>query len=67
MDTLNINVSNVKCGGCTSNIESGLTELAGVDTVEAIVDGGKVTITGTNLDRDAISNKLIELGFPINE
>lgn len=67
MDTLNLTVSNVKCGGCTSNIENGLKELDGIDTVEAIVDGGKVNITGTNLDRDAISAKLIELGFPINE
>ena len=64
MDTININVSNVKCGGCTSNIENGLKDMEGVETVSASIDDGKVTVSGTSLDRDAICNKLIELGYP---
>ena len=64
MDSLDIFVSNVKCGGCTSSIENGLKDLPGIDTVSAIIDGGKVTVTGTNLDRNEICNKLIELGYP---
>ncbi len=64
MTTLNINVSNIKCGGCTSNIENGLKDLDGVDNVTAIAEGGKVTITGANLNQEAINAKLVELGFP---
>ncbi|MDH3327563.1 MAG: heavy-metal-associated domain-containing protein [Gammaproteobacteria bacterium] len=64
MDTLNLKASNVKCGGCVSNIENGLQDVEGIDAVSVTIDGGKVSITGTNLNRDAISNKLIELGYP---
>ncbi|MDH5257477.1 MAG: heavy-metal-associated domain-containing protein [Gammaproteobacteria bacterium] len=67
MDTLILNVLNVKCGGCTSNIENGLKDIEGILTVSATIEDGKVTITGTNLDRDSISSKLIELGYPENK
>ena len=58
------NVQNVKCGGCTSAIENGLGELDDVSSVSAEVDGGKVTVTGNNLDRAGIAAKLEELGYP---
>jgi copper chaperone CopZ len=57
-------VSNVKCGGCTSNIEKGVSEMAGVESVSAETTGGKVTVKGSNLDRAAISEKLQQLGYP---
>ncbi len=57
-------VSNVKCGGCTSNIEKGVSEMTGVESVSAETTGGKVTVTGSNLDRAAISEKLQQLGYP---
>lgn len=66
METIKINVLNVKCGGCTSNIEKGLMTVEGVESVKAVVDGGEVTITGNNLDRNAINEKLASLGYPEN-
>ncbi len=56
-------VQNVKCGGCTSAIENGLGELAGVSSVTATLEG-LVTVEGEQLDRTAISAKLSELGYP---
>lgn len=57
-------VKNVKCGGCVSAIEEGLKTLAGVASVEVVIDGGKVTVSGNDLSREQIAAKLQELGYP---
>jgi len=57
-------VKNVKCGGCVSAIENGLKDLPGVENVEVVIDGGKVTVSGNDLSRATISAKLQELGYP---
>ena len=57
-------VSNVKCGGCVKAIETGLSALAGVDTVAVEIQGGKVTVTGPTLDRQQLSAALTKLGYP---
>jgi len=57
-------VKNVKCGGCVSAIENGLKDLPGVENVEVVIDGGQVTVSGSDLSREAISAKLQELGYP---
>ena len=57
-------VKNVKCGGCVSAIENGLKEMPGVENVEVLIDGGKVTVSGSDLSRERISAKLSELGYP---
>lgn len=64
MSTEVFTVKNVKCGGCVSAIENGLKDLPGVGSVEVIIDGGKVTVSGDALSREAISAKLQELGYP---
>ncbi len=64
MQTEQINVQNVKCAGCVSNIENGLKELPGVSEVEVVIDGGQVTVKGDALDRAEIAAKLKELGYP---
>jgi len=56
-------VKNVKCGGCTANIQNGLKDMPGVSTVDAALDGS-VTVQGENLDRAALAAKLTELGYP---
>jgi len=63
MESLTINVANVKCKGCVSNIQSNLPGTGGVEkaTVEL---SGEVTIEGNNLDLDQIAAKLAELGYP---
>ena len=57
-------VKNVKCGGCVANIQKGVGAMSGVEAVEVVIDGGRVTVTGSALDRAAISAKLSELGYP---
>ena len=63
-EQLEIDVQNVKCGGCASAIKEGLTPLPGVDSVEVDIDSGHVSIRGRDLPEDAILDKLFVLGFP---
>ena len=64
MSPLSLVVSNVKCDGCVNNIVSGLSSLAGVENVSVDKTTGTVQITGTNLDKSSITDKLSELGYP---
>ena len=57
-------VGNVKCGGCVNTIQDGLKELQGVVNIEVSVDDGTVQVTGENLDRAQLTQKLAELGYP---
>ncbi|EIJ42152.1 copper chaperone [Beggiatoa alba B18LD] len=56
--------SNIKCSGCAKTIQEGLTTLAGVQQITVDVPEGKVTVTGDNLQRSALTQKLAELGYP---
>jgi len=66
MDTLNLQVLNVKCDGCVSNIKSGLETFENIELVVVEKENGKVTIQGTNLDQLIITKKLQDLGYPEN-
>ena len=67
MSTIEIDASNVKCGGCASNIQNGLSSLPGVDQVEVDISTGHVTVSGSDLNRDELAQKLKELGYPEKE
>ncbi len=64
MSSEHFSVQNVKCGGCASNIMNGLKELPGVAGVEVAIDSGEVTVTGEDLSREQLSEKLSQLGYP---
>lgn len=64
MDKLEIQASNIKCGGCVSTVENGLKEIAGVANVEVDIPSNRVTVEGSDLDQAAIETKLAELGYP---
>jgi len=58
MQTEKFRVKNVKCGGCASTIQDGLSSLAGVKDVAVVIQGGE------DLDRAALAQKLGQLGYP---
>lgn len=57
-------VQNVKCQGCVSAIHEGLTMLPGIQDAQVEIETGHVSVTGENLNRTQISEKLAELGYP---
>ena len=64
MSKVEIQASNIKCGGCVSNVQNGLKELDGIASVEVDIPSNKVTIEGAELDKAVIEAKLAELGYP---
>lgn len=58
-------VTNVKCGGCAANIQTGLMAMAGVTAVEVEIASGHVTVSGEALLRASLEAKLAELGYPV--
>ncbi|MDH5692589.1 MAG: heavy-metal-associated domain-containing protein [Gammaproteobacteria bacterium] len=67
MSKLEFDVSNVKCSGCVSNIQKGLTALDGVDQVDVDIPTGHVQVSGNELQRVELAQKLKELGYPEKE
>lgn len=63
-ESLELDVENVKCAGCASAIQDGLTSLEGIEKVEVEIESGHVSISGDSLSATAIREKLSELGYP---
>jgi len=64
MSQLSIQASNIKCGGCVSNIKNGLKDIKGLKSVTVNIESNVVNIDGDNIDHKVIEDKLSELGYP---
>jgi len=59
-----VDVENIKCGGCAGSIVKGLQELEGVDSVTVDVEQGRVTMEADDSLRAAACDRLLQLGYP---
>ena len=59
-----IQIENLKCGGCASTITKGLFDVKGVENVTVDVEKSIVTVTTTSPNFDEIKQKLAKLGYP---
>jgi copper chaperone len=64
MQQIKLKVSNVKCGGCVSNIQKGLGEMDGITAVEVDIPTGEVTLQCDSPNMTGIKEKLRTLGYP---
>ena len=64
MRSVEIQASNIKCGGCVGNMEIGLNKLADITAVKVDIASNKVTVEGNDLDKAVIIEELAELGYP---
>jgi len=62
MSTL-FNVENMKCAGCSSNVEKALADIQGVESVSVDLDAKSVRIEG-NIDVANIAKIISEAGYP---
>ena len=62
--TTNIQIENLKCGGCASTIKKGISAINGVHDVTVDVENSIVTIDSENADIEEIKTKLSHLGYP---
>ena len=59
-----IDVENIKCGGCANSIVNGLQALEGVAAVSVDVEQGRITVEGDDNLRQSVIERLLELGYP---
>ena len=65
MSTATFNVPGVSCDHCRSAIESEVSAVAGVESVEVDLDAKTVTVNGELLDERAIVAAIDEAGYEV--
>ena len=64
-DTLTVSVPGMTCGHCEAAVKAEVGKLAGVTDVAVDLDTKLVTVTGSDLDRDAVVEAIDEAGFDV--
>ncbi len=59
-----IQIENLKCGGCAATIKKGILAISGVQEVEVDVEKSMVSIASENDNLEEIKAKLSKLGYP---
>lgn len=68
MKELKLKVSGMVCGGCENRVKTALSEINGVESVDANHNTGIVTITSKeDIDVRKVKEKIIDIGFEIVE
>ncbi len=64
MMTTDIQIENLKCGGCAATIKKGLLAINPVSEVTVDVENSMVSVVSTPENRMMIKEKLSKLGYP---
>ena len=59
-----IQVENIKCGGCANSIRGKLGALEGVSSVEVDVENGIVSAEAAESMRELLTASLLKMGYP---
>ncbi len=59
-----LNILNLKCGGCANSITNGLTEIEGVDSVKVDVEKSSILVELSDDVTDIVLSKLDKMGYP---
>lgn len=66
METIELSVQGMSCGGCENSVKVAVGDIAGVGSVEADHESGRVTVTSNGTaDVDAIKAAIVEAGFVV--
>ena len=64
MDQVNLKIGEMNCTACSSSVEKALSGIDGVETVSVSFSTGRGTVTGTNLDGEALAEVATAAGYP---
>ena len=59
-----IQIENLKCGGCAATIKKGILSIDGVEEVAIHVENSMVSISSDETNIELIKTKLSKLGYP---
>ncbi|MDP5105423.1 heavy-metal-associated domain-containing protein [uncultured Polaribacter sp.] len=62
--TTDIQIENLKCGGCAATIKKGLLTLENINEVTVDVEKSIVSVTSDKDNLEAVKEKLSKLGYP---
>jgi copper chaperone CopZ len=64
--TTHVTVGGMTCGHCVASVTEELSEVAGVERVEVVLESGAVTITSADpLDPADIEAAVVEAGYTV--
>ena len=63
-ELMQIEIENLKCGGCARSILKGLAELPGVTNAEVDMEQQLVKYEGAKATRPQVADKLRAMGYP---
>ena len=61
---MQIQIENLKCGGCEKSILKGLSNLQEISDVKVDHESNTFTFTGNLASRDTVTKKLRSMGYP---
>ena len=64
VNQIQVNVENIKCGGCEKSIIKGLNAIEGLLDIKIDRDQQSVTVTAEESLREALVAKLKSMGYP---
>ena len=64
MDQVELRVDEMSCAACSSAVEKALAKVEGVQSVNVAFSTGRASISGTNLDGEALANAATRSGYP---
>ncbi|MDG1038002.1 MAG: heavy-metal-associated domain-containing protein [Polaribacter sp.] len=59
-----VQIENLKCGGCASTIKKGILSIEGVSEIDIDIEKSIVSVTLENDNVEEIKLKLSKLGYP---
>ena len=66
MSTETYTVTGMTCGHCVASVTEEITELAGVENVDVVLESGQVTVTSSQpLDHAAVQAAVEEAGYAL--
>ena len=65
-ETSTYTVTGMTCGHCVASVTEEITEIAGVETVDVVLESGRVTVTSSQpLDPAAVQAAVEEAGYAV--
>ena len=65
-ETSTYTVTGMTCGHCVASVTEEITEIAGVETVDVVLESGRVTVTSSQpLDPAAVEAAVEEAGYAL--